>query len=293
MWGEDVILSSDRYRSKSVARAMTYLEVYALGHDALMAIVQEYPIAHYRVRRAAALMALRRDVILRAATKRMALPNRQTTISKMTSMFGSAGTESFYGQTIEGSRVSIKFDSEKGGASTRTSSAGSLSRLSSTAGTPRRSKFGSADIVCVGIGEDCCGVAADGTAASSPAPDGSSTGAAQVMTGSRMVIQVPGTPAEEDAAREVVAGQGVVIADAAGDPGAAVPPGQLAAMQQALEAQKQGILSMENEVSGMKEDMRELSLGVSTIQAQLVDLLQAVRPRGEREEESSESKMRI
>ena len=51
LWGEDVILSSDRYRSQSVARAMTYLEVYSLGHDALMEVVSNFPLAYKRVRR--------------------------------------------------------------------------------------------------------------------------------------------------------------------------------------------------------------------------------------------------
>lgn len=72
-WGEDVILSSDRYRSPGHARAMTYLEAYSITHDGLMTIVLAFPVASYRVRRAAFLLALRRDIKMRAAAARLAL----------------------------------------------------------------------------------------------------------------------------------------------------------------------------------------------------------------------------
>ena len=70
-WGDDVILSTDRYRSSSLARAMTYLEAYSLTHEALMTVVYQFPAASYLVRRRALCMALRRAVILLAATSRM------------------------------------------------------------------------------------------------------------------------------------------------------------------------------------------------------------------------------
>lgn len=38
VWGEDVLLTSERFRSKGVAFSMTYLEVYSLTHDALMTV---------------------------------------------------------------------------------------------------------------------------------------------------------------------------------------------------------------------------------------------------------------
>ena len=93
LWGEDVILSSDKYRSQSVARAMTYLEVYSLGHDALMEVVSHFPLAYKRVRRSAALMALRRDMILKATIARMADGGFGQT-SSMHSMLENASAES-------------------------------------------------------------------------------------------------------------------------------------------------------------------------------------------------------
>jgi len=107
LWGEDVILSSERYRSQSVARAMTYLEVYSLGHDALMEIVNLFPLAHQRVRRSAVMMALRRDMIMRASLSKLSTPgekglelDRQT--STVTSMLDQAGSkgESFCNKAL-------------------------------------------------------------------------------------------------------------------------------------------------------------------------------------------------
>lgn len=63
VWGEDIILSSKALRSKAQARAMNYLEVYFTTRTVLLYLSRIYPKTGKQVRKAAILLALRREVI--------------------------------------------------------------------------------------------------------------------------------------------------------------------------------------------------------------------------------------
>ena len=67
-WGDDVLLSDERYFLKYLARAMTYTDVRVLPRAALVSIVNDFPNSAARFRRATILLALRRH-ITRVATE--------------------------------------------------------------------------------------------------------------------------------------------------------------------------------------------------------------------------------
>ena len=75
VWGEDIILSSKVLRSKAQARAMNYLEVYFTTRTVLMYLSRIYPKTGMKVRKAAIMLALRREVI-RFAKSRLQLASQ-------------------------------------------------------------------------------------------------------------------------------------------------------------------------------------------------------------------------
>ena len=66
LWGEDMILMSTHLQSKYCARAMNYLEVYMISREELVDVAKNFPETFKRIRRSAILMALRREIVLRA-----------------------------------------------------------------------------------------------------------------------------------------------------------------------------------------------------------------------------------
>jgi potassium voltage-gated channel Eag-related subfamily H protein 7 len=64
IWGDDVILMNPELRSPFHARAMNYLETYTISHEALFAVVSDFPKSRRVVRRCALLMALKRKLML-------------------------------------------------------------------------------------------------------------------------------------------------------------------------------------------------------------------------------------
>ena len=51
IWGDDVILMNPELRSPFHARAMNYLETYTISHEALFAVVSDFPKSRRVVRR--------------------------------------------------------------------------------------------------------------------------------------------------------------------------------------------------------------------------------------------------
>ena len=66
VFGEDMILSSPHLRSNATAKAMNYLEVYYTGRRELLYLAQRYPKTLQAIRRAAVMIALRREIIMLA-----------------------------------------------------------------------------------------------------------------------------------------------------------------------------------------------------------------------------------
>jgi len=64
VFGEDMILYSAHLRSNAQARAMNYLEVYYVSRRILLEIASHYPRTAAAIRRAAILIALRRELII-------------------------------------------------------------------------------------------------------------------------------------------------------------------------------------------------------------------------------------
>ena len=63
VFGEDMILQDESLRSKASARAMNYLEANYVSRTELMMLANRYPATKKRIRRAAILLSLRREVV--------------------------------------------------------------------------------------------------------------------------------------------------------------------------------------------------------------------------------------
>ena len=70
MWGEDMILESDKLRRHVPACSMTYLEVFTLSRESLVEIAQAFPDSAMEIRKCAIRLALRRAVLYTAHLKR-------------------------------------------------------------------------------------------------------------------------------------------------------------------------------------------------------------------------------
>ena len=69
VWGQDMILSTSHLRSTAQARAMNYLEVLFISRRELLELAARYPSTAAKIRRAAILLALRREIILLAKVR--------------------------------------------------------------------------------------------------------------------------------------------------------------------------------------------------------------------------------
>ena len=67
VWGEDMVLESLKLRMLFTARAMNYVDVFFIGRETLFLIAEAFPEVLKRIRRFAFILALRRDVVLRAS----------------------------------------------------------------------------------------------------------------------------------------------------------------------------------------------------------------------------------
>lgn len=72
-WGADMILHSTHLRQNYAARALNYLEVYAIDREELLQTAHAFPQSYRRIRKYAIYLALRRDVIRRV---RLPFPTR-------------------------------------------------------------------------------------------------------------------------------------------------------------------------------------------------------------------------
>ena len=75
VFGEDMILESPHLRSTAQAKCMNYLEVYYISRSTLLAVAKRYPRTLSAIRRAAFLLALRREIILVAKWRLGCNPN--------------------------------------------------------------------------------------------------------------------------------------------------------------------------------------------------------------------------
>ena len=73
VWGEDVILFSEHLRSKHCARALTFLDVLTIDRDEILEIASAFPITAKSIRQSAIRLATRRQFILEAEFRRLAL----------------------------------------------------------------------------------------------------------------------------------------------------------------------------------------------------------------------------
>jgi len=69
VWGEDMILYSAHLRSRYIAKAMNYLEVYSISRKSLLAIAELYPETSAPIRRHQIFVALRRELIQQAKAR--------------------------------------------------------------------------------------------------------------------------------------------------------------------------------------------------------------------------------
>ena len=89
VWGEDMILKSPHLRSNYAARCMTYVEVYMIGRDDLIALAMRYPATLKLIRRSAFRLGFRREMIRRAqdsikrANEQAGIKNQESVANKM------------------------------------------------------------------------------------------------------------------------------------------------------------------------------------------------------------------
>ena len=70
IWGEDMVLSLDEYRSKSPARAMNYVAAYYITRTELFMLAEKYPETLKGIRKYAAKLALAREIMILARAVR-------------------------------------------------------------------------------------------------------------------------------------------------------------------------------------------------------------------------------
>ena len=64
VWGEDMLLASVHLRSRTLVRAISYVEVFFIARETLLGIAAEFPETAERVRRRVRTLAMRRFVVL-------------------------------------------------------------------------------------------------------------------------------------------------------------------------------------------------------------------------------------
>ena len=65
-WGDDMVLQSTHLRNRHAARCVAYTTCFFVDREMLMALASRYPSTLKRIRRYAIMLALRRELILRA-----------------------------------------------------------------------------------------------------------------------------------------------------------------------------------------------------------------------------------
>mgnify|MGYP002632495033 CR=1 FL=1 len=71
VWGEDMILSAPELQRRSIALAMTYVEVYCIARTEFMQTAESFPNVYRKIRKHVGFMALRTG-IMRVAKQRLA-----------------------------------------------------------------------------------------------------------------------------------------------------------------------------------------------------------------------------
>ena len=69
-WGDDVILTDERYFIPCQARAISYTDVARLSQETLTDIVASHPTSRHALRRSTVRLALRRSIVIRAKQER-------------------------------------------------------------------------------------------------------------------------------------------------------------------------------------------------------------------------------
>ena len=69
-WGDDVLLSAPRYFLPYLARAITFADVTFLSRKSFLDIVSAHPRTVSLLRRSTCLLALRREIVVRAKERR-------------------------------------------------------------------------------------------------------------------------------------------------------------------------------------------------------------------------------
>merc|ERR1719399_1691404 len=89
VWGEDMILQSVHLRSKFAARCMTYVEVYMISRDDLIALATRFPATLKLIRRSAFRLGFRREMLrraqqsIKARNEAQGIKNKESTAEKM------------------------------------------------------------------------------------------------------------------------------------------------------------------------------------------------------------------
>jgi hypothetical protein len=91
IWGEDCLLASEKLRSRSLARAMTYLEVYMISRAELLKIAVGFSQTYKGLRRYTIKVALRRGLLL--VTQKVRNAKRAGTGEKKSGVLGFDGSE--------------------------------------------------------------------------------------------------------------------------------------------------------------------------------------------------------
>jgi len=71
VWGDDIILSDERYFQQQVARAATYVDAAVLSRTQLLEIISHHPASAKALRKATIRLALRRAVVVAARALRL------------------------------------------------------------------------------------------------------------------------------------------------------------------------------------------------------------------------------
>jgi len=79
VWGTDILITKSYLRSRTFARAMTYLEVFSIERDVLFIIAARHPDSLHRLRRAGHMLALRTFVKLVGRARRHQMASHQDT----------------------------------------------------------------------------------------------------------------------------------------------------------------------------------------------------------------------
>ena len=76
-WGEDMVLHSVHLRSRFVARSITFSTCFFIDRDTLMNLAARYPATLKQIRRFAGMIALRRELILRARVQNIFMAKKR------------------------------------------------------------------------------------------------------------------------------------------------------------------------------------------------------------------------